>query len=84
MWGDSLGFLLGEAAARWSERSLRLEGEKETVAEIFVGDGVDDDEGTGLDFGFGGGGGEGLGLGAKNREITCCFCLPIVTITKRL
>lgn len=43
-----MGFLLGDAAAaRWLERSLRLEGEKETVAEIFVG-GVDDDEGTGL------------------------------------
>lgn len=61
---------MGEAAARWSERSLRLDGENETVADIFGG-GVDD-SGTGFD------GGEDLGFGAKNREITCCFCLPIV------
>ncbi|MFS7936768.1 hypothetical protein Hanom_Chr05g00419621 [Helianthus anomalus] len=52
---------------RWEVRR-RLRGEKVTVAEI-LGD---------VDGGGDGGGEEGLGFGAKKREMTCCFCFPIV------
>lgn len=81
--GSFEGLEFGEES--WEVRS-RLEGEKETVAEI-LGGGVDgfgregcgteekqEEEGEGEAF-------EGvLVLGAKKRDITCCFCLPIVTV----
>lgn len=71
-----LGFLGVEV--RWVERSLRFEGEKETVA-FTLGDGIGGEGGDGEDEGFAGGVGvDGvLGLGAKKREMTCCFCFPI-------
>lgn len=53
----------------WELRA-RLAGEKLTVVEIFGGGGGE--EGVGFDG--------VLGFGAKKREITCCFCLPIVIV----
>lgn len=63
------------------ERSFRLDGEKETVVETLAGGGG----GSGFAFGSGeedegsaGNGDDGVwDLGAKNREMTCCFCLPM-------
>lgn len=82
VWGESLGSFggLGEAV-RW-ERRERLEGEKATVA-VILGGGV----GGGGWAGFNGGGDDDdeedegfvvLGFGAKKREMTCCFCFPMV------
>lgn len=66
------------------EERRRLEAEKETVAEI-LGGGVGgfgrEDEGIGV---FDGDEEEEvvgvLGLGAKKREMTCCFCFPMVAV----
>lgn len=75
VWGESLGSFEGlEFEEESREVRRRLEGEKVTVAEIFGGGVEEEDEKEG---------GEGLdgilGLEAKKRDITCCFCLPIVT-----
>lgn len=56
-------------------------GQKETTAAIFGG-GVDGDGEDGGGSGARGGGGV-LGLGAKKRDITCCFCLPVISIRRR-
>lgn len=72
--------LLGEEV-RWDDRSFLLAGEKETVAEI-LGLEIGDEE----DGGAVGGVDESLilGLGAKKREITCCFCLPMLLLGRFL
>lgn len=74
VWGESLGSFEGlEFGEESREVRRRLEGEKVTVAEIFGGGVEEEDEGgAGLD-GI-------LDLGAKKRDITCCFCLPIVNL----
>lgn len=83
VWGESLGSFegLGFGEESWELRR-RLEGEKVTVAEI-LGGGVGGfrREGSASAFeeeveGFNG----VLDLGAKKREITCCFCLPIMVM----
>ena len=82
VWGESLGSFegLGFEEESWELRR-RLEGEKVTVAEI-LGGGVGGfrREGSASAFeeveGFNG----VLDLGAKKREITCCFCLPIMVM----
>lgn len=61
------------------ERSLRFEGENDTVV-LTEGDGSGGggtEEDKGFDSGIGADDGS-LDLGAKNREMTCCFCLPIL------
>ncbi|KAF2320375.1 hypothetical protein GH714_027327 [Hevea brasiliensis] len=72
---ESLGLFGVEV--RWAERSFLLAGEKETVAEILgVEAGDEEDEGVvgRVD------GSLVLALGAKKREITCCFCLPMLLL----
>lgn len=77
---EGLGF--GEES--WELRR-RLEGEKVTVAEI-LGGGVGGFRREGSAFAFEEEGEEVEGfngvldLGAKKREITCCFCLPIMVV----
>lgn len=61
-----LGCLLGDNEAR-ARACLRLEGVKETVAEILGGG-----------EGFGGGEEGGFCFGAKKREMTCCFGFPMM------
>lgn len=65
VWGESLGVLEGLVGEMKWELRARLAGEKLTVVEILGG---------GVGVGFDG----VLGVGAKNREITACFCLPII------
>lgn len=87
VWGESLGSFegLGFEEESWELRR-RLEGEKVTVAEILGGgvggfrregsaSGFEEEEGEEVE-GFNG----VLDLGAKKREITCCFCLPIMVV----
>ena len=87
VWGESLGSFegLGFGEESWELRR-RLEGEKVTVAEILGGgvggfrregfaSGFEEEEGEEVE-GFNG----VLDLGAKKREITCCFCLPIMVM----
>ena len=87
VWGESLGSFEGLGYGEESrELRRRLEGEKVTVAEILGGgvggfrregsaSGFEEEEGEEVE-GFNG----VLDLGAKKREITCCFCLPIMVM----